>query len=141
MKRELKCTTSPFEETRRGRGKRNNAYIERRIRFRIKQYRLKFMSNNKSSHILNTSSNLLGFCLVVLTSLKISKVNESTMIDEFTGVAAIVLMASCILSFLSIRSTKENFSIRYERIADIFFIVTLLFIFLITIMIAFSIVF
>jgi len=25
-----------------------------------------------SSHILNTSSNLLGFCLVVLTSLRIA---------------------------------------------------------------------
>ena len=99
------------------------------------------MSNNKSSHILNTSSNLLGFCLVVLTSLKISKFNEVTMIDEFTGIASILLMASCLLSFLSIRTAKENFISRYEKIADIFFIVALLFIFLITTMIAFSIVF
>ena len=47
------------------------------------------MVNNKSQHILNTSSNLLGFCLVVLTSLKISRFNAETMIDEFTGVATI----------------------------------------------------
>ena len=63
------------------------------------------------------------------------------MIDEFTGIASILLMASCLLSFLSIRTAKENFISRYEKIADIFFIVALLFIFLITTMIAFSIVF
>ena len=99
------------------------------------------MTDNKSSHILNTSSNLLGFCLVVLTSLKISKFNESTLIDEFTGVAAILLMASCILSFLSIRSANEKFSIRYEKVGEFFFLAALIFIFLITTMVAFSIVF
>lgn len=28
--------------------------------------------NNNSQHILNTSSNLLGFCFIVLTSLKVT---------------------------------------------------------------------
>ncbi|CAN5434332.1 hypothetical protein BH11BAC2_BH11BAC2_00210 [soil metagenome] len=64
--------------------------------------------NNKSSHILNTSSNLLGFCLVVLTSLKISSYSDVSMIDEFTGVAAILLIMSSVLSFLSIRTSKED---------------------------------
>ena len=36
------------------------------------------MAGNKSEHILNTSSNLLGFCLIVLTSLKI----QSTMQNQ-----------------------------------------------------------
>ena len=99
------------------------------------------MAKDKSSHILNTSSNLLGFCLIVLTSLKISKFSEVTMIDEFTGIACIFLVGSAMFSFLSIRTTKENFIIRYEKIADIIFICALLLIFLITFMIAFSIVF
>ena len=99
------------------------------------------MSNNKSEHILNTSSNLLGFCLVVLTSLKISKYNAVSIIDELTGVGTIFLIVSSILSFLSIRSNKENISVRYEKIAENIFIIALVFVFLITFMIAFSIIF
>ena len=99
------------------------------------------MANNNSQHILNTSSNLLGFCLVVLTSLKISKFSDVSMIDEWTGVACIILVTSCLFSFLSIRTKNEKSSISYEKIADIIFIVALLFIFIITFMIAFSIIF
>lgn len=73
------------------------------------------MADKKSHHILNTSSNLLGFCLVVLTSLKISKYSEVSLIDEFTGVAAMLLMASSLLSFLSIRTLKEELEIRYKK--------------------------
>jgi len=74
------------------------------------------MTQNKTQHILNTSSNLLGFCLIVLTSLKISKFSEETKIDEVTGVACILLIASCIFSFLSIRTAKDQFSVKYETI-------------------------
>ena len=99
------------------------------------------MPKNKSEHILNTSSNLLGFCLVVLTSLKISKYSAISIIDELTGVGTIFLIISSIFSFLSIRTGKENLSIRYEKIAENIFIVALIFVFLITFMIAFSIIF
>lgn len=57
-----------------------------------------------SSHILNSSSNLLGFCLVVLISLRIANYSEQSLIDEFTVVASVLLMAANILSFLAIRS-------------------------------------
>ncbi len=96
------------------------------------------MANNKSSHILNTSSNLLGFCLIVLTSLKISKYSEMSIIDEFTGAASVLLMASSLLSFLSIRSTKETSGLRFEKYADIFFLLALIIIFAITFIISFS---
>jgi hypothetical protein len=99
------------------------------------------MANNKSEHILNTSSNLLGFCLVVLTSLKISKYSAVSIIDELTGIGTIFLIVSSILSFLSIRSNKENISVRYEKIAENIFIMALIFVFLITFMVAFSIIF
>jgi hypothetical protein len=97
------------------------------------------MKNKKSPHILNTSSNLLGFCLVVLTSLKISKYNEQTLIDEITGVIAIFLTVSSIFSFLAIRSKTEQFREHYERIADIVFLIALILISIITFMIAFTI--
>jgi hypothetical protein len=99
------------------------------------------MTNNKTQHILNTSSNLLGFCLIVLTSLKISKFSEESKIDELTGVACILLIASCIFSFFSIRTSKETYTVKYERIADNIFIVALFLVFVITFMIAFSFIF
>lgn len=99
------------------------------------------MSNNKSPHILSTASNLLGFCLLVLTSLKISKFQEATIIDEFTGIASLLLIAASILSFLSTRSKKENQGENLEKIADIIFLVALIIIFTITFLIAFFIVF
>lgn len=99
------------------------------------------MATNNSQHILNTSSNLLGFCLIVLTSLKISKFSERTLIDEFIGVACILLVSSSLFSFLSIRSKTEKKAIYNEKIADNIFIAGLIFVFLITFLIAFSILF
>ena len=99
------------------------------------------MQDKKSHHILSTSSNLLGFCLVVLTSLKISKYSEVSLIDEFTGVAAMLLMASSLLSFLSIRTVKEDLEIRYEKVADIIFLIALSLIFVTTFLIAFTVMF
>lgn len=99
------------------------------------------MISEKSTHILNNSSNLHGFCLLVLTSLKVSTYNELTVIDEVTGFACIFLMASCFFSFLSIRSLKESLVIRFEKIADFIFFLALVLIFAITIMISFSFIF
>lgn len=76
---------------------------------------------DKSSHILNASSNLLGLCFVVLTSLKLLNIAHKTVIDELTTVATILFMASCILSFLSIRGNIHNSS-RMESLADYSFL-------------------
>ncbi len=84
------------------------------------------MAAEKSPHILNSSSNLLGFCLVVLTSIKISKFAAATVIDEITGISAIMLMVSCILSFLSIRTKETARSERLERAAEVIFLIGLI---------------
>ncbi|MFA5329977.1 MAG: hypothetical protein WC384_19425 [Prolixibacteraceae bacterium] len=97
------------------------------------------MTNTKSQHILNTSSNLLGFCLIVLTSLKISKLSELSKIDELTGITCILLISSCLFSFLSIRTSRPKLSTRFESLADYIFIVSLVLVFVITFLIAFSI--
>jgi len=93
------------------------------------------MANNTSQHILNTSASLMGFCLVVITSLHISDKIESNIIDDLTSVVAILLGFSCFFSFFSIRTNdqiKENY---YEKIADYFFIISLLGILLIILLI------
>jgi uncharacterized membrane protein SirB2 len=96
------------------------------------------MSQEKSPHILNTSSNLLGFCLIVLTSIKISKTGSATIIDDITGMAAILLVISCILSFLSMRSKEDLRSEKMESAADIVFLVALIFIALTIILVSFN---
>jgi hypothetical protein len=93
---------------------------------------------NKSPHILSTSSNLLGFCLIVLTSIKISKFGSATIIDDSTGAAAILLMASCLLSFLSMRSPVAKKSRKLELIADYAFLVALVCISITIIVVSFN---
>lgn len=95
--------------------------------------------NGNSQHILNTSSNLLGFCFLVLTSLKILKLQQTTIIDEITALAIIMFMTSSILSFLSMRSSKR-FSVRYENFADIIFLIGLILLFITTMLISFNII-
>ena len=98
-------------------------------------------TGSKSPHILTTSSNLLGFCLIVLTSLKMTGYAERTLVDEFTGAACILLMGCSLLSFLAIRSTNEKTGNRYETIADYLFISSLFLLSVICVMVAFSFMF
>ena len=92
--------------------------------------------NDSSPHILNASSNLLGLCFVVLTSLKILKFSNTTLIDELTIVATILFMISCILSFLSIRGSVKH----YENIADIAFLSGLSILFITTILFSLNVI-
>ncbi|MEO6720825.1 MAG: hypothetical protein ABIN67_10670 [Ferruginibacter sp.] len=94
---------------------------------------------NTSPHILNTSSNLLGICFIVLTSLRLLKLQGGTVIDEFTTAAMILFMVSSLLSFLAIRS-KSKFGERYERIADICFLIGLICLFGTTMLITFNVI-
>ncbi|WP_346985826.1 hypothetical protein [Chryseobacterium sp. POE27] len=79
----------------------------------------------KSTHILNASSNLLGFSLVIITSLKITKISHSTHLDEFAGIACLFFAFSCFFSFLAIRSQQEKQGLRFETIADYLFLIAL----------------
>ncbi len=95
--------------------------------------------NDKSPHILNASSNLLGLCFIVLTSLKLFNVSQKTFIDELTSLAIILFMASCILSFLSIRGNIKR-SGRLENIADYLFLAGIILLFVTTILFSLNII-
>lgn len=94
---------------------------------------------NKSPHILNASSNLLGLCFVVLTSLKLLNIANKTIIDELTFIGILLFMASCLLSFLALRGTTPK-SVIYERVADYLFLAGILFLFLTTVFLAFNVI-
>ncbi|PTS94737.1 hypothetical protein DBR11_22630 [Pedobacter sp. HMWF019] len=97
------------------------------------------MPKTKSSHILNTSANLLGLCFIVLTSVKVSKMGGVTVIDETAALAIFLFMISCILSFLSIRR-GDAASDKLEKIADIAFLSGLIILFVTTMMITFNVI-
>lgn len=94
---------------------------------------------DRSPHILNTSANLLGFYFIVLTSVKISKLFDSTYIDEGAALTIIVFMGSCLLSFLAMRSATIH-STKMETIADLLFLSGLIVLFITTILIAFNVI-
>lgn len=92
----------------------------------------------KSPHILNTSATLMGFCFVVLTSAKINNWSNGSKIDEITAIAIVIFMASCIVSFLSIRSSRRG--AYYELMAEYIFLTGLFILFLLTLLIALNVV-
>lgn len=79
----------------------------------------------KSPHILNASSNLLGFSLIIITSLKIAKISHNTYLDEFAGLACILFACSCFFSFLAIRTGNKKREYSFESIADYLFLIAL----------------
>jgi hypothetical protein len=84
------------------------------------------MANITSQHILSTSVNLLGFCLIVITSLHITNYSETSKVDEFTSVIALLLTFSCFCSFFAIRTKNLVLERRFETAADYLFIISLL---------------
>ncbi len=95
--------------------------------------------NSRSSHILNASSNLLGICFVVLTSLKLLDISRKTVIDEITLAATVLFMLSCILSFVSLRGNPYRSTV-LEKIADFTFLAGIGLLFITTILFSFNLI-
>lgn len=97
------------------------------------------MGNQKSPHILNAASNLLGICFILLTSFKIFNISRHTLYDEFIVVAILLFMSSCIFSFLALRNNSRS-SVLFEKVADYMFLGGLGALFLITLLFTVSII-
>ncbi|MBK8442325.1 MAG: hypothetical protein IPL35_02455 [Sphingobacteriales bacterium] len=87
------------------------------------------MANKTSQHILGTSANLLGFCLIVITSFHLADKKENSLIDELTSLIALLLTISSMLSFISIRTENKIKEEKLERYADYLFLFSLIGIF------------
>jgi len=83
------------------------------------------MPNKTSQYILGTAANLLGFCLIIITSLHIAEKTQSNLIDEFASIVAALLIFSCILSFASLKTENIKKEKMLEQIADILFLTAL----------------
>jgi surface polysaccharide O-acyltransferase-like enzyme len=98
------------------------------------------MANRTSQHILNTSANLLGFCLFVITSLHITDKREISIIDEITSFIALLLTLSCMFSFVSIRTNDKKREQQLETTADYLFFSSLIGILVIILLIIFNLI-
>jgi len=93
----------------------------------------------KSGHILSVSSNLLGICFVVLTSLKVLGKSKETIIDEIAIIAILFFMSSCCLSFISFRRIGKR-ARSFENVADFLFMGGLVLLFIATLLFAFNVI-
>src|SRR5690348_6639448 len=83
------------------------------------------MANVTSQHILSTSVNLLGFCLIIITSLHITNRSETTILDELTSFITLLLLFSCFCSFFSLKTKKVTLEKKLEKAAEYLFIISL----------------
>jgi hypothetical protein len=93
----------------------------------------------KSPHILGASSNLAGFCFVILTSIKILDLSNKTLIDNITIFSFLAFMISTIFSFLTIR-TRRGQGFLFEKVADYAFIIGLILVFATALLISFNLI-
>jgi len=83
----------------------------------------------KSTHILNASTSLVGFSFVIVSSLRVLGLQNKTSVDDIANIAVMIFIVSTIFSFLSIRSHHEERSILLETIADYIFLAGLVLLF------------
>ena len=91
---------------------------------------------NISTHILPTSSNLLGLCFVILTFIKILKLGHETLIDEIVATAIVLFFVSSFFSYVSMRSDRWTQSC--EKIADSIFLLGLFLLSIGSVLVAFE---
>ena len=76
----------------------------------------------KAPHLLNASTNLVGFSFILLTSLKLFALARTGFISQMVAVVVVGFILCSFFSFLSLRSKSELLTHRYEVIADYIFV-------------------
>ncbi len=66
------------------------------------------MSHERTPHILNAASNLLGISLVIIAGLNVSHVARNSIADKIAWAASICLATSCFLSYLALRDEEAR---------------------------------
>lgn len=81
---------------------------------------------SKAPHVLNASTNLVGFSFILLTSLKFFKLTGSDTVSKLVAITVVSFILSCTFSFFSMRSKSQQRSDRYETVADYIFLFALM---------------
>lgn len=96
--------------------------------------------NLNSPHILNTSSNLLGFTFLVLTSMKGFGITQGSFIGEVISLCVALFALSSFLSFVSMHTKSDRRTYQYEQVASYVFLVGLFVIMVVAILLAFDVI-
>jgi hypothetical protein len=81
--------------------------------------------NKLSSHILPTSSTMVGVCMTAVSLVKLGETTTAlTRVDELMAFDGLLFLVSAVLSYMAIRTTTR-LAIGLERIADAVFMLGL----------------
>lgn len=80
-------------------------------------------------HIFTASATMVGVCLTVIGILRvvISLRREDTLADDMLAVNSLLYLASCLLSYWALRTRNVSRNYRLERIADVVFLIAMVF--------------
>jgi hypothetical protein len=96
-------------------------------------------NNDLSHHILPNSATMVGVCTMVISIVKSLPPNAvNFFIDKALAMDSVLFMISALFSFLAIR--LENSTLRFERWAEMIFIVGLVSMTMITVIFSFEII-
>ncbi|MCC6714731.1 MAG: hypothetical protein IT496_05820 [Gammaproteobacteria bacterium] len=81
--------------------------------------------NKLSSHILPTSSTMVGVCMAAVSLVKLGETRYAlTRVDELMAFDGLLFLVSAILSYMAIRS-NTRIAVGLERTADVVFMLGL----------------
>jgi hypothetical protein len=63
---------------------------------------------NRSPHILNVSSNLLGITLLIIAGLHLTNRSAQSFADEIAWIGAVCFLTACFLSYLALGGGRRG---------------------------------
>jgi hypothetical protein len=93
------------------------------------------MKKDSPQLILNVSGNLLGFCLIVITSLHMGSTREGRFLDGLMLVVTVLLTSASVFSFVAIKRENDPVAFHMTRWSEYFFFTSLLGIMIATVLI------
>ena len=81
-----------------------------------------------AQQVFVVSAAMVGVCLTLMGLVAIiASLNQvATLTDELLAANAMVFLAACLSSYLSLRTQRPELAHRYERIADVTFVVAMI---------------
>lgn len=78
-------------------------------------------------HIFSVSAGMIGVCLTVIGLIRvvITLGRADTLADDLLAGDAFIFLIACLLSYTALRSRNERGMRRFERIADLLFILAM----------------
>lgn len=97
------------------------------------------LENDIAVHIFSVSAAMVGVCLTVIGIFQIGKLSQiGSIADELLAANAFVFLASCVISYLAMRSKSKLLRYRVERVADSVFLAGLLLMSVICLLVAYE---